>query len=280
MSITVEPPSVEGPDAGVIEEARARQRRHRGIAGAALVAAAIAALVATSLGGGGGSSYPVTGSVRPARPPSTATSTVLAACSRHGSPFITGTPSRSLLAILGVLRRPATPMDALPTSLRHSISTVGNFSGIEVFANYVRRARVVAGVSYYVWPVAHRPCGPLRALSEQETMDIAYTHGWGGAGDAATIENATSLGGGTSTFGKSTIVGLVPDGVAMVTLHYPAGKIGGFDRNHAPAFTLTTNVVGNVLVATIPRGGNRLMAPMTMLWRAANGAVIKTFNKL
>ena len=82
MSITIEPPSVEGPDAGVIEEARARQRRHRGIAGAALVAAAIAALVATSSGGWGGSSHPATGPVRPARPPSTATSTLLAACSR------------------------------------------------------------------------------------------------------------------------------------------------------------------------------------------------------
>ena len=102
----------------------------------------------------------------------------------------------------------------------------------------------------------------------------------GGAGYAATIENAASLGGGTATFGKSTIVGLVPDGVATVTLRYPAGKIGGFDRNHAPAFALTTNVLGNVLVAMIPRGGNRLMAPMTMIWRAANGTVIKTFDRL
>jgi len=33
---------------------------------------------------------------------------------------------------------------------------------------------------------------------------------------------------------------LIPDGVATVTLHYPAGKIGGFDRKHAPPLTITT----------------------------------------
>ena len=73
---------------------------------------------------------------------------------------------------------------------------------------------------------------------------------------------------------------LVPDGVASVTLHYPAGKIGGFDQHHASAFTATTNVVGNLLVVTVPRGGNRLMAPMTMTWRSASGTTVKTFTSL
>ena len=54
-----EPLAVEALDAGVIEEARARQRRHRGIAGA-LAAAAITALVVASVGGGGnGASGPM-----------------------------------------------------------------------------------------------------------------------------------------------------------------------------------------------------------------------------
>lgn len=50
-----EPPSVEAADAGVIEEARARQRSHRRI-GAVLVAAALVAgaLIAGIAGGGGG----------------------------------------------------------------------------------------------------------------------------------------------------------------------------------------------------------------------------------
>jgi hypothetical protein len=101
----------------------------------------------------------------------------------------------------------------------------------------------------------------------------------GGAGDAAEIEQGSAFG-GTGGFGHTTIQGLVPDGVASVTLYYPAGKIGGFDRRHAPAFTTTTNVVGNLLSVTIPRGGNRLTAPMTMTWRAADGDIIKTFHRL
>jgi hypothetical protein len=47
MSVTVNPPMVESPEDGVIDDARARQRRHRGTAGvaAALVAAAVVAAV-------------------------------------------------------------------------------------------------------------------------------------------------------------------------------------------------------------------------------------------
>jgi hypothetical protein len=63
-------------------------------------------------------------------------------------------------------------------------------------------------------------------------------------------------------------------------LHYPAGRVGGFNRHHAAATTITTNVVGNLMVVTIPRGGNRLTAPMTMTWRAANGHLVKTFHTL
>jgi hypothetical protein len=63
-------------------------------------------------------------------------------------------------------------------------------------------------------------------------------------------------------------------------LRYPAGKIGGFDRKHAPAFTTTANVIGDLLIVSVPRGGNRLMAPMTMTWRASDGVTIKTFDRL
>jgi hypothetical protein len=73
---------------------------------------------------------------------------------------------------------------------------------------------------------------------------------------------------------------LVPDEVAAVTLHYPAGKIGGFDRHHAPAFTITTNVVGNLVIVTVPRAGNRLDHPQPMIWRAAGGTIVKTFSRL
>jgi len=184
--------------------------------------------------------------------------------------------------MLAVLRRPATPADVLPGQVRQSILQTAKFDGHEVYVNYIRRARVVAGVSYYVWPVRATGCGPLGklALAGQETMDISDGNGSGGAGDAAAIEAGTTLSGGTASFGQSTINGLIPDGVATVTLRYPAGKIGGFDRNHAPAFTTTVRIVGNLLVVTIPRGGNRLIAPMTMIWRAPDGHIIKTFSRL
>ena len=48
----VEPPNVEALDAGVIEDARGRQRRHR-LVGAAAVLAAIVLAVAAYFGAGG-----------------------------------------------------------------------------------------------------------------------------------------------------------------------------------------------------------------------------------
>lgn len=101
----------------------------------------------------------------------------------------------------------------------------------------------------------------------------------GVAGTAASIEKAgaVSL---TGLHSSSTIMMLVPDKVATVTLHYPAGRIGGFDRQHAPAVTVKTKIAGNLLLVTVPRSGNRLTTPMTMTWLSANGTTIKKFNTL
>ena len=201
------------------------------------------------------------------------------ACSQ-AKPLIGGAPSRSLLSILGVLRRPATPTDVLPASLKRFLTTSFKFFGVEVFVDYVRRARVIAGIAYYVMPVLNSGCG-MGALpgGGPQRMELWAGSGGGGAGNVATIEQATGYG-TLGSFGHTTIEMLVPDGVAAVTLHYPAGKIGGFDRHHAPAFTTTTTVVGNLMVVTVPRGGNRLDAPMTMTWRSPAGTIVRTFNRL
>lgn len=197
-----------------------------------------------------------------------------ASCSQE-KPFIAGTPSESLLSILGVLRRPATPADALPASIKEVLSgppfrTLGR----EIFANYIRRARVFAAIPYYVMPVLYTGCGALK-----RGEGTLLWGGGGGAGTAATIEQGSAYG-TLGSFGHTTIQTLVPDGVATVTLHYPAGKIGGFDRTYAPALTTTANVLGNLLILSVPRVGKRLVAPMTMTWRASNGAIVKTFNRL
>jgi hypothetical protein len=78
--------------------------------------------------------------------------------------------------------------------------------------------------------------------------------------------------------GTSTVLsGVVPDGVASVTLHFPA-RFGG--ANPAPPLSVTARPVENVFVVRIPRsfipqafGGT---TPDSIRWRAANGTVIRT----
>jgi hypothetical protein len=201
----------------------------------------------------------------------------VAACTQP-RPFIGGAPSHSLLSILGVLRRPATPADALPDNVRVVLAQP---LAREIFVNYIRRARVISGTAYYVMPILYAGCE-----SSSEDMMLVEVHsdgsgsrGGGVHGNAALMEQGDGWG-FLGSFGRTTVQMLVPDGVARVTLRYPAGTIGGSDRNHAPAFTVTTNVVGNLLVVTVPRGGARLQAPMTMIWRAASGKTVKAFSSL
>jgi hypothetical protein len=74
---------------------------------------------------------------------------------------------------------------------------------------------------------------------------------------------------------------IVPDGVAKVTLRYPAGRASGYSPKTSPPFTITTIPVNNEVVVSVPRsgGGGPIWVP-TMIWRAANGHIIKTFHKL
>ena len=133
MALTVQPSPSEALDAGVIEKARVRQRRERGIAAVVAIAVAvIAAIVLPSVGGGGGS-HPANALV-PAEPHAA----VLASCAISPVKQLQGAPSQSLLSILGVLRRPATSADALPSS---SHFLTHGFPGEQVFVRYIRRAR-------------------------------------------------------------------------------------------------------------------------------------------
>lgn len=104
----------------------------------------------------------------------------------------------------------------------------------------------------------------------------------GGGGDAAVIEEGKGLGEGGAATGSgpdtSFVDGVVPDGVASVTLHYDAGPLGGYSRKQAPAANITTKPVNNVIIAIVPRAtGNAL--PSTITWRAANGKIIKTIHE-
>jgi len=108
--------------------------------------------------------------------------------------------------------------------------------------------------------------------------------GGGGGGDAtaAEIEQQGSWGsssGGTGANpGLTLFSGVVPDGVATVTVHYPAGKIGGFSRRTGPAVTIKVHAVNNVVVVSVPRAGEQATNAVTTTWRAANGTIIKTIH--
>ena len=71
--------------------------------------------------------------------------------------------------------------------------------------------------------------------------------------------------------GGALLAGIVPDGVATVTLHYAAG--GG-----DPARTLTSDVVNNVAVFEVPRHTYRQDLPATWIFRAVDGRILKTIT--
>ena len=106
--------------------------------------------------------------------------------------------------------------------------------------------------------------------------------GGGGGADAAQIENqgmwASSSGGTGANPGLTLFEGVVPDGVATVTLHYPAGKVGGFSRRTAPAITIKAHAVNNVVLVSVPRAGAQATSAVTATWRAADGTIIKTIH--
>ncbi len=278
MSVTVKRPPDKTPDAGVIEEARARQRRHRGLATAGVIAAGVIAALLLGFAGGGRGSHPGSAAVPAGRLPSKTARSSPAACGQGEA--LRGAPSKSLLSILGVLRRPATAADA-----GSGITARGFISG--VFVHYIRLARVVDGSPYYLYPGIVGGCGtgetPHEGIMElARNVDLGHglMGGTGGGGaTAAAIEqgkDASSGPPGSST--SSTVTLVVPDGVAKVTLRYPAGPASGYSPKISPAFTVTTAPVGNLVVLTLPRSNP--LQQGTMIWRSADGRVIRMFHGL
>lgn len=274
MTLTVERPPVGTPEDGVIEEARARQRRHRAVTGALIVVAAVAVILSGTTGGGGGSHLRSASS--PARPSATHARRSQASCTGKA---LRGAPDKSLLTILGVLRRPATASDALS-----GIAGGGIVRG--TFTRYIRRARVVAGSPYYVYPAVVGGCGTREKPREGIMMlarNVDLGHGLigatgGGGATAAQIEQGQLAGSGPPGSSTSaTLTMVVPDGVASVTLHYPAGRASGYSPKISPPVTITTAPVENLVVVRVPRSSPLHQA--TTIWRAGNGHVIKTIKK-
>ncbi len=211
-----------------------------------------------------------------------------------------GTPSRALLSILGVLRRPASATDRLPA---------GSLPGEpeSVYVRYVRRALVKDGVAYYIVPVhsvlreeqpphrcfaeetraLHDELPQIPAALRQPTAKllarmIALDTRRGAPQDAICLVSAARNGGGSacgSTVaqiahgdgldnGQGTLDGLVPDGVATVTLRFPATQA-------LAALSVTTGVTGNVFAVHVARAEAGQL-PAAVVWRSAQGEVLRT----
>jgi hypothetical protein len=229
-----------------------------------------------------------------------------AACRDSGRPLPTvtnGSPSRFLLGVLGVLRRPAGAADALPRSLR-SAHEAG-----AIYLKYVRLAIVKDGVSYYVAPVAslapsrgasaacyqaHRAAlnaelpqippsvraatlaledrliaSGRRLQAQQDRGGVClltesqYAIGGACGGSASEISEQGMI----TDFGL--LSGIVPDGVATVTARYAPTRT-------SRAHIVTTNVVGNVFATSLKIPYNTVNLQPTLIWRSADGTILKT----
>lgn len=159
-----------------------------------------------------------------------------------------------------------------------------------MFVHYIRRARFVSGSPYYVYPAVFGGCGTRQ--TPHEGISWLATHvdlgggtigsDGGGGATAADIEQGQAVGTGPPGSSTSaTVTMIVPDGVAKVALRYPAGRASGYSQKISPPFTVTTTSVDNLVVVSVPRsgGGGRIWAA-TIIWRAADGHIIKTFHRL
>jgi hypothetical protein len=214
-----------------------------------------------------------------------------------------GTPTASLLSTLGVLRRPQAATDTLPHT---GPSRPGN-----IYRRYVRRARGAFGAAYYVIPtfttvradaarcvallqaqfgheLARVPTALKTAFREQFELllaqdrphDLVYLFalgpkgsGWAFDVTAAQVQQGNAL---STNPVSPAIYGLVPDGVANVTLQVLAIPSHG---GAARIVVVNASVVSNVIVANPPRGYKSFGAVRTWVWHATDGRAIKTITK-
>jgi hypothetical protein len=215
--------------------------------------------------------------------------------------FVHGTPDRSLLSILGVLRRPATPADQPNPSVFDGMS--------DVYSGSARRAFSAGGESYYVAvagfdQAASSPsnqCFALQARAlaqylpkipsalrkptqELQAGYIAYVRNFFTHGphdgvcliNVGLIVNGASCGitarqikeNATRQDDNGVFIGVVPDGVASVTLAIPAA-------HGEPGRSLTGPVRGNVYAIRVGGPGQQPIEP-AITWRSMNGRVIKS----
>jgi hypothetical protein len=203
-----------------------------------------------------------------------------------------GTPSAKLRSLLAPLRRRRqTPADLPPRHHPQNAFSLGEEReaslgeelslGEGVYTRFIRRAAVIHGESLYLIPVA-RACDDGRVVHEVLFLQTVWpTPGGGtlggnnGPSTAASIKREGITGGigesGTGTAGTENPTGVVPNGVAKVTLVFP--------REHGFPASVTVRVVDNVYAAFVPytaSGEGVAPRPERIVWRSPRGKVLKT----
>ena len=184
-----------------------------------------------------------------------------------------GTPGRGLLSILGVLRRPATTADQLPSQRYDQGFGPGDTT---IYVRYIRRARVAYGSSWYLIPErAVRPSGFRLGCGGRGSAQIGVEllqigPGGGGAGFGSCGLKRVSIG-----ISEGIASGLVPDGVARVSFYFAT------TRSQNPrtiislaTHTINTPVINNMYIVDLGKWGR----PAAVVYRSANGTVLKRFN--
>jgi len=183
-----------------------------------------------------------------------------------------GAPSRLLLSRLAVLRRPQTAEDQLPAAPGLSgLPPVGE----GVYVKYIRHATSLGGTGYYLVPV-QRATRAIGCPEAEEVMLVTVE-----PGGFRSFSGVTARGlmegkdvGTRWLSGHSAVYGIVPDGVARVTIRYKTpGRHGHVDVSARPV----NNVFAVAVPATIGRSALPVV-PSTVLWHSRKGRVIKTIH--
>jgi hypothetical protein len=221
-----------------------------------------------------------------------------------GVTFVIGSPGADLLSILGVLRRPATPADRLqglqnllagtPDIYRSHVRRAFSSAGTSYYIVPTRTDRAISTPSDRCFALEaaalDRELPKIPASLRQQTRELAsamiayirgvvthaprdgiclVTAGSNENGGSCGIAAAQIESGEATQDDNGTYIGIVPDGVATVTLTFPASA------GH-PGRSVTTPVRSNVYAVFVAHDLplNAHSTP-TVIWRTAQGRVLK-----
>lgn len=223
-----------------------------------------------------------------------------------GVTYVGGSPGSDLLSVLGLLRRPATPADRLqglpsllagtPDIYRSSVRRAFSSAGSSYYivptrndpANSIPSERCLdlqgAAVDRELPKI---PASMRQPVQELATAMLAYARGLATHGPEDGIclvttgssEEGADCGTGAQEIkdgeasvpqdDNGTYIGVVPDGVATVTLTFPASA-------GQPQRSVTAPVKGNVYAARLIHDFPARSRPTpTVTWRTVQGRVLK-----